>query len=113
MRWERIRFASVMSAEIRSSTSCALTGSSSFTSTSTVGSSGLRRGERAQPVEQVLGQDQRAEHLAVLDHLLGLFARVDVDALDPVAKLGSRASLGAELVLAGAEVEALALGRPR
>ena len=40
--WEISRFASVISAWIRSSTSCALIGSSSFTSTSTVGCSRIR-----------------------------------------------------------------------
>ncbi len=67
---------------------------------------GVEAGERLQAVEQVGREDQRCEHLALADHLLGLFARRGVDALDPVAQLGS-GLLCAELALAGAEVEAL------
>ena len=74
-----------------------------------MGSSGLRVVSDCSRSSRSSGRISAREHLAVLDHLLGLFARVDVDALDPVAQLGSRASLGAELALAGAEVEALAL----
>ena len=57
---------------------------------------------------QVGGQDQRAQDLAVADHLLRFVARVHVHALDPLAQLSPRL-LGAELTLVAAQVEPVVL----
>jgi hypothetical protein len=68
---------------------------------------GVERRQRAQLVDQVRGDDQRCEHLAVADHLLGLGTALDVDALDALAE----AALGGVLVeLPLAERELLVVG---
>ena len=64
----------------------------------------VQRRQRVELVEQVRGQDQRRDHVAVLDLLLGLLARVDVDALDPLAELVA-GEAAVDRVVAAADVE--------
>ena len=96
----------MISAWIRSSTRLAFTGSSWLTSTSTVGCSGLRLASDSSLSSRSGGQDQRRDHVAVLDLLLGLLARGDVDALDPRAELVA-GDAAVDLLVAGADLELL------
>ena len=54
------------------------------------------------------GQDQGAEDVAGLDHLLGLLAARDVDALDPLAELVA-GEAAVDPAVVGAELEVLEL----
>ena len=75
IRWERIRFASVTSAWIRSSTRLRLDRVVLVDEHLDRRLLRVEAGQRLELVEQVRRQDQRGEHVAVLDLLLGLLAR--------------------------------------
>ena len=109
IRCEMIRLASVTRAWIRSSTRLALTGSSSLTSTSTVGCSGLRLASDWSLSSRSGGQDQGREHVPVGDLLLRLGPGRDVDALDPRAELLA-GDPPVDPLLVAAELELLLVG---
>ena len=112
IRWARIRFASVISGLDPVVDEARLHRVVLVDEHLDLGLLRVQGGERVELVEQVRGQDQRRDHVAALDLLLGLLAARDVDALDPAAELVA-GEVAVDLAVAAADLELLAARRPR